>query len=307
MNATGFRTTKRSAENGTVLVLTAATVVIVAVLTASLALTTAVNLRIAENSVAGLANRQAALSALEIAKTLKREQPVLKEGKTETSVFSYTLGNTRLKIQFVDEESKINVNRLIARTGRVDTLTREQLERLFYLYIDDWEGTVERLVDYIDGDTKGTYETRAKNAPFDTIEELLLIEGITSEMFFGDAKDGRPGLRNCLTIESSGSINLNTASAQVLLSLSGELSRDDVKEIIQSRKENPFTRPHDLVERGIIDQHKFNSLGRRLVTKGANFHMYITTTTGNATKTYEALLKERGKSTKVSYIRELRK
>jgi len=292
-------------DRGTVLVLTASTVVVVTLLVASLSFVTAVNFRTAENNVADLANRQAALSAIEIVKALRPGQSESDNEGEKTKAFTYTIGETRIEIRFLDEESKINVNGLVDSRDRVDAETRERLEKLFALFAEDGERMVERLVDYIDSDTKGIYEIRAKNAPLDTIEELLFIEGITSEVFFGDATDGKPGLRDCLTIESSGMININTAPVPVLCSLSYNVDEKIANAIIAAREQKPFKQIHELVEREIIDQQTYNSISKGLSTTGSHYHAYITAQTGTAKKTYELLLSGRGDTARVLYIREL--
>jgi general secretion pathway protein K len=61
---------------------------------------------------------------------------------------------------------------------------------------------------------------RAKNAPLDRVEELLLIRGVTPELFHGtpatDKDPAQPGLADLFTTMSSGTVNVNTASPTVL-------------------------------------------------------------------------------------------
>ena len=52
-----------------------------------------------------------------------------------------------------------------------------------------------------------------KNAPLDTIEEILMIKGISEENYYGEK-----GLENFVTVFTNGKININTASAEVLKS-----------------------------------------------------------------------------------------
>ena len=66
---------------------------------------------------------------------------------------------------------------------------------------------------------------RAKNGPLDRIEELLLVRGVTKELFEGtpavESEPGRAGLRELLTTTSNGKVNVNTASAPVLQTIFG--------------------------------------------------------------------------------------
>ena len=62
----------------------------------------------------------------------------------------------------------------------------------------------------------------AKNLPLDCIEELLMIKGITKELFTGTKE--RPGLSQFVTIYGDGFININTAPKLVLRALSSNIS-----------------------------------------------------------------------------------
>ena len=96
---------------------------------------------------------------------------------------------------------------------------------------------VDSIKDWIDADEKVTgygaessyyasldppYE--AKNAPFDCIEELLMVKGITKEIFYGTKE--KPGLAEYVTADSDGAININTAPKMVLRALSAEISAE---------------------------------------------------------------------------------
>lgn len=64
---------------------------------------------------------------------------------------------------------------------------------------------------------------KAKNAGFDTLEELIMVRGITPEILYGDG--GKRGVIDLLTLHSkTGKINLNTAPREVLLAIPGMTS-----------------------------------------------------------------------------------
>lgn len=76
---------------------------------------------------------------------------------------------------------------------------------------------------------------RAKNADFDALEELLLVRGVTREMFFGGA--GHKGLREVFSVfNSTKGVNLRSVSAPTLLALSG-LGSEQVDDIVGRRTE----------------------------------------------------------------------
>ena len=149
---------------------------------------------------------------------------------------NHELGDGIFNVKVTDEESKIPIN----------TATLEQLRRLLNLLgVDpaDEDIIVDSILDWIDADdlTKlngaesDYYQSlsppyRAKDAPMDRVEELLLVRGVTPELFGGspttEEEEARPALSDLFTTMSSGRINVNTASATVLRAF---LNLDDVQ------------------------------------------------------------------------------
>ena len=62
---------------------------------------------------------------------------------------------------------------------------------------------------------------KAKNANFDTLEELLLVKGMTSEILYGNNE--KKGIIDLLTVYSRTSIkiNVNAAPKEVLMAIPG--------------------------------------------------------------------------------------
>jgi general secretion pathway protein K len=92
----------------------------------------------------------------------------------------------------------------------------------------------------------------AKDADFDSVDELLLVRGISPELYHGKkAKDqegeGAPiiGLKDVFTVFSNASgIDINTAPVEVLMVVFG-ISRDLAQKILESRSETPFGNLND--------------------------------------------------------------
>ncbi|MBI2425219.1 MAG: general secretion pathway protein GspK [Candidatus Hydrogenedentes bacterium] len=63
----------------------------------------------------------------------------------------------------------------------------------------------------------GGKEVLLVRQPFQAVEEVRFIRGISEEDWKGD--DDKPGLRTILTTEGSGFININTAAEEVLMSI----------------------------------------------------------------------------------------
>jgi type II secretory pathway component PulK len=158
----------------------------------------------------------------------------------------------------------------------------------------------------MDPDEDGLYESEAKNAPLDTIDELLLIDGITSEMFLGTS--GATGLRDCLTIESNGYVNINSAPMPVLLALSGEITESAASSIVAKRKTEKFESTSDLVNRGLIDQKAYNDFRQKVTTAGETWHALIRAETNGSVKVSEAFLRSgRDGGMSAVYIKEVRR
>jgi len=110
-----------------------------------------------------------------------------------------------IRIGIIDESSKLNLN----------TATQEQLLIMVRSVIDDEEEInpqliVDAIIDWRDRDSKpngeqpdteGEYYKNLskpyliKNKPFDTVEELLLVKGVTGQLLYGEDYD-RNGLLN---------------------------------------------------------------------------------------------------------------
>jgi len=138
-----------------------------------------------------------------------------------------------------DEAGKIPLNKLV-NGNEYNQVIKEMLIRLLCLPefgLDERKANeiVDSIKDWIDADSSASgygaetsyyssldppYE--AKNAQLDCIEELLMVKGITSEIFYG-TKD-KPGLAGFVTADSDGAININTAPKMVLRALSPDIT-----------------------------------------------------------------------------------
>ena len=144
----------------------------------------------------------------------------------------HELGEGKFNVVVTDEERKLPVN----------NLTAAQWHRLFdVLGVDplDADVIVDSTLDWIDptdlhrlNGADNTYygglvpPYKKKGGPMDRIEELLLVRGVTKEIFEGAPavdKDSpsHTGLKDMLTTFSAGQVNVNTASSEVLQALLG--------------------------------------------------------------------------------------
>jgi general secretion pathway protein K len=99
-----------------------------------------------------------------------------------------------------------------------------------------------------------------KNVNLDAIEELLLIRGVTQDLFYGKKetkkaeggeaeKEGRIGLRDIFSIYSFGEqVDINSAAIHVLRVVLG-FPADVARQIVKAREEKGFLNQQDLLQR----------------------------------------------------------
>ena len=160
-----------------------------------------------------------------------------------------------LTVTISDEMGRIQINALVTSpdSRNFDDGQRQMLERYLNFLKDETEETPEdsqppaiinSLKDWLDSgdddaitglsgaesayyqDLSPSYNSR--NAPIADIYDLLLVKGVTPEMFYGNAE--KPGMIDALTVFGmkpgagtgftfSGKININTADLPVLVAL----------------------------------------------------------------------------------------
>ena len=232
-------------------------------------------------------------------------------------------------IKVSEESGKLNVNLL---SDRNDTLNRARIEHLLKL-IDNLNkdgsdnshidyGIVPSIIDWIDSDDEVTslpfvkhknrgaesgYYGRSRpsykcrNAPVETIEELLLVKGISPEIF--------DRLRDHLTVYGDGKINVNSASKLTLASLSENMDAALAQVIIERRRLKPFENVAELRDLPGMTDELYYAISRML-TVDPKDRYYNVTARGDVDsldRTVTAILRmnENGKSVDVVLYREL--
>lgn len=156
------------------------------------------------------------------------------------------LGQGTFSIKIVDNERKFNIN-LVNQNSQYAlqqglTLAGTdpgEITRIVHAFVDWTDPNDEPFLsgaesaEYLNNPNPGFAPYVAKNGPIDDLAELLLVRGITPEVYWGPsggreaalslmlpsnglAGEGAMGLVSLFTPLSAGSININTASAQVL-------------------------------------------------------------------------------------------
>ena len=211
-----------------------------------------------------------------------------------------------------DLAGKIQINRLINQNGEYNTKQKEILTRLlsssgFLLEPDEAEDILDAIKDWIDKDNEPTrfgaedsyYQSldhpySCRNAPLDSVDELLLIKGITRELLYGTEET--TGLSAYLTVHGDEKININTADPLVLAALSEDLDSVMIKEMVDYREDEK----NDLNNPGWYK----SALGTNetiidpdlITTKSEYFEIRSKGLNGSRSKEIKAAVKRKGKS-----------
>lgn len=160
-----------------------------------------------------------------------------------------------------EESGRLNINMLQDENGRINRTTIDQLLRLIDLLNRENFGDfhisyelVPSIIDWIDNDDEVTFlpfikhensgaesdyyrdltpPYSCRNNSFTMTEELLLVKGVTQQVF--------DCLQEFITVRGDGKININWASKLIIQSLSEKMDSVLAQVIIDHRKIEPFS------------------------------------------------------------------
>ncbi len=149
------------------------------------------------------------------------------------------LGRGNFEYTITDEDGKLDIN----------NATHDQLSYIFIesgLDSDEAAAIADSIIDWRDppdfhmlnGAEEDYYRDldepySCKDGPFDSIEELLLVKGMTKEILYGSVDDEEEekaysGVVDSLTVNGSLEINVNTAPRVVIEAVMGIAAADNV-------------------------------------------------------------------------------
>lgn len=257
---------------------------------------------------------------------MRSKEDTLLEEWAKAQVFfeaaSGALSEGKLEGTIVDECGKINVNSLVNENGQFDDAQRMVWERLleqprFGLTPDQIGAIVHGVRDWIDKDDEVTgifgaedpfYRGRGyrcQNGPFHTIEELLLIKGVTKEIFFGHGT--REGICSYFTVSGKAEINVNTAPVPVLMALSEHMTEDLALEMDKFRRD-------ETNKRALSSKTWYKTiwpygelLPEKMMTVSSNaFSIHLRVTLGESVKEIRAILSRNSEAeSSVLYWKEI--
>jgi len=239
---------------------------------------------------------------------------------SSVSLDNYPVGDGTVSIKIIDLERKVNINTANATTIQ-QALTLMGVDASDISVVSDsildWIGPAgpPRVAgaesDYYQGLAVPYY---AKNAPMDDLSELLLVKGVTPEMYWGSNSTNHTpsvfqhklglgtapgqtpdypfGLVEIFTPFSSGKINVNTADVNVLQMIPGvdaAMADAIVKQragpdgVDGTEDDIPFSNPGQLGGFGIKDASACD-------TRSFTFEVHVTAQIGDYKREYVAIL-----------------
>jgi len=246
-----------------------------------------------------------ARAGLNIAITVVKDSNDIRSEKRFLELLSgeavFPVGDGNCSIIVTEENGKLNLNLLKDKHGTLNRTRIDQLLRLIDLLNKDCAGQphigyglVPSIIDWTDSDDKvtclpfikheslgaesgyyGGLDTpyRCKNKPFESIGEMLLIKGVTPEIF--------DRLRDYVTVYGDGKVNINYVPRRVIESLSEKMDPALARMIVGRRKIKPFDSVAELRDVPGMTDSIYNAI-RKTVTISPKDRYYRVISQGRA-------------------------
>lgn len=126
----------------------------------------------------------------------------------------------KVTVRILDESARLSLNSaprdsfvtILARSGVDDKGADEIADS-----IADWrDPDDEHRLNGAESDYYEPLGYEAKNGPFNSVEELLLVKGMDKDILYGNAERELTGIRDFFTICPAGGMNVNTVSQEMM-------------------------------------------------------------------------------------------
>jgi general secretion pathway protein K len=198
-------------------------------------------------------------------KNLKPEEvpPEKREWITDGRPYLLPSGQEACEVRIMGEAGKVNINSVSEKTLR-------KIIGQLGLEVEKRDIVVDSILDWrdpddlyrVNGAENDYYQSlkepyNCKNGNLDTVEELLLVKGVTLDLFYGrkggkaeeGAKNDRIGLKDVFSIYSPGEqVDINSAALPVLRVVLG-LPIEIAQQIVKAREEKNFQNQPDLLQK----------------------------------------------------------
>jgi len=234
-------------------------------------------------------------SVAELIKEITFKPDEEETGKRETLradqtkiVFKMDRGSAEVII--CDERGKYDINVIPEDLLRnlISRLVKDDTKRdIITDSILDWKD--DNDLHRINGAEDNFYESlpnpySCKDGPFDTVEELLLVRGITPSLFYGSSvtpeegsekKIWKKGLVDLVSVHSrSTRVNVNTAPKEILMSIPG-INKEAAQIIIEARKDEPIKNINKI--RGLLGDEIVSQVYNKLSFSSSQIYSIVST------------------------------
>lgn len=194
-----------------------------------------------------------------IYRSVNQNQSVTFSGKElwrlDGTPYKVHMGNEGYLVRVTDETGKISLNGMTDSSGIVlkNLLINQEVSP------ENADIIVDSILDWKDGDdlhrlhgAESDYYMslpnpyKAGNADFETLEELILVRGMTMDILYGNER--KKGIINFLSVSSAtNKININAAPKEILAALPG-MNAEMSQRLMEFRKEKEIKAIADIEE-----------------------------------------------------------
>ena len=244
---------------------------------------------------------------------IDEEEEELNEWKPREEPYVFPFEDGECEVRIGDEGSKINLNWIAKKAKSNRKLLTDILENSCGLEGEERDVIVDSIIDWVDKDhnhllngaedeyydsLEDPYECR--DGEFVVTEELLLVRGVTEEVYYGskysseehdelmeedhslldeldqDLEEGErrsigQGLSELFTVfseKTSLKVNINDASYGLLMSVSG-MTDDVARRIIELRREEEF---EDIRDARLMELPNYNQISPQITVDPTNYY-----------------------------------
>ena len=319
---------EKTQRNGFVLVAVLCMVIMLAVMLFGFNAKSRMNLRAVDGFKKSEQALNCARAGLNITIAAIRNTDDIHTNKTLLSILSgentFDVANATCSITIVEESGKLNINSLKDENAKLNRTRIDQLLRLIDLLNQELPDDsaisydlVPSIIDWTDNDNQvtclpfikhknlgaesshyGQLKTPyiCKNRPFDTTQELLLVKGVTMQVF--------SRICDYVTVYGDGKININYASKRVIKSLSEKMDTALAQMIIDQRKSKLFDNITELRDVPGMTDNIYYAIKKTAAVSPASQYYYVTScgTVDDLDRTITAVLRKNVKTKNVEVV-----
>ncbi len=235
-------------QRGSILLLVLVIVALLSAMIVELAFSTRVDLRLTETFRDSTQAYYLARGGIEVGKAFIASDQLV-------NVDAFPVEDHFISLSTKDLGGRLDLNRLVTSSGvNPDSIFIDRFTRLFTslgLNNAEIDERIDALIDWIDTDnhprSSGAENEHygnlnpprsTKNAPLDRVDEISQIRGFSPEFI--------DSLRPHVTVYAEAKVNINSATAEVLMALSDDIDAAAAQNLIEYRQTTPLKKSADL-------------------------------------------------------------